>query len=132
MTVEDILREAIRGEIESYQLYSKAVDLVRTAHIKDLLRELAQEELAHKAALEKFLANPDHEPKRLVVEWPAQWPQPASGTWTMIEADSVYPVLEKEYRRRRLAAVLPRDGRVEAMLLPLSIEVFEWTDGAAR
>jgi rubrerythrin len=58
MTVEEILQEAIQGEVESYELYSGAVALVRAAHIQDLLRELAQEELGHKAALEKMLARP--------------------------------------------------------------------------
>ena len=58
MDVQEILREAIQGEIESYELYTDAVKLVETAHIKDLLRELAQEELGHKAALERILANP--------------------------------------------------------------------------
>jgi rubrerythrin len=59
VTVEQILREAIQGEVESYELYTGAVDLVREQHIKELLRELAQEELGHKAALEKMLAEPD-------------------------------------------------------------------------
>lgn len=58
MTIRDILQEAIQGEVESYELYSNAVQMVRTDHIKDLLRDLAQEELGHKAALEKMLANP--------------------------------------------------------------------------
>ncbi len=58
MRVEEILREAIQGEIESYELYTRAVDLVETAHIKDLLRDLAQEELGHKTILEKMLADP--------------------------------------------------------------------------
>lgn len=58
MTVEGILSEAIQGEIESYELYSTAVELVQAEHIKQLLRELAQEELGHKAALERMLANP--------------------------------------------------------------------------
>jgi rubrerythrin len=58
MTIEQILREAIQGEIESYELYTGAVDLVRTEHIKVLLRELAQEELGHRTALEKLLADP--------------------------------------------------------------------------
>jgi rubrerythrin len=58
MEIQEILREAIQGEIESYELYTGAVEMVETAHIKDLLRELAQEELGHKAALERILANP--------------------------------------------------------------------------
>ena len=58
MTVEQILREAIQGEADAYELYSGAAEKVRAEHIKELLRELAQEELGHKAALEKLLANP--------------------------------------------------------------------------
>lgn len=57
-TVEGILREAIQGEVESYELYTYAVNRVRTTHIQDALRQLAQEELGHKAKLEKMLANP--------------------------------------------------------------------------
>ncbi len=59
MTIEEILREAIQGEVESYELYTGAVEMVRAQHIKELLGELAQEELGHKAALERLLANPD-------------------------------------------------------------------------
>jgi rubrerythrin len=59
VTIEQILREAIQGEVESYELYTSAVELVREQHIKELLGELAQEELGHKAALEKMLAQPD-------------------------------------------------------------------------
>jgi len=58
MTIEQILREAIQGEADAYELYTRAVDLVRAEHIKELLGELAQEELGHKVALEKLLANP--------------------------------------------------------------------------
>ena len=59
MTIETILREAVQGEVEAYELYTNAVDLVRADHIKEVLRELAAEELGHKNALEKLLANPD-------------------------------------------------------------------------
>jgi len=59
VTIKEILREAIQGEIESYELYTRAVEMVRAQHIKELLGELAQEELGHKAALERLLANPD-------------------------------------------------------------------------
>jgi rubrerythrin len=59
MTVEEILREAIQGEIESYQLYTDTAGKVREAHVKEALRELAQEEQGHRLALEKMLADPD-------------------------------------------------------------------------
>jgi rubrerythrin len=58
MKIEAILQEAIQGEVESYELYIRAVDLVQTDHIKGLLRELAEEELGHKAALEKMRDDP--------------------------------------------------------------------------
>jgi len=58
MSIEEILREAIQGEIESHELYTNAVNLVKQEHVKETLRQLAQEELGHKAALEKMLASP--------------------------------------------------------------------------
>ena len=58
MTVEQILQEAIQGELKSYELYTKAVNLVQAEHLKQLLRELAQEELGHKGSLERMLADP--------------------------------------------------------------------------
>jgi rubrerythrin len=58
MTVEEVLREAIQGEIESQQLYTDAANIVQAEHVKQALRELVQEELGHQAALEKMLANP--------------------------------------------------------------------------
>jgi len=58
MTVEKILKDAIKGEIEAYELYTNSAELVQTEHIKALLRELAQEELGHKVALERMLTDP--------------------------------------------------------------------------
>ena len=58
MTIEEVLHDAIRGEEESYALYTNAVRLVQAEHIKGLLRELAQEELGHKVSLERMLADP--------------------------------------------------------------------------
>jgi rubrerythrin len=57
-TIEEILQEAIEGEIESHKLYTDAVSLVDTPHVKDALRELAQEELGHRTALERMLLSP--------------------------------------------------------------------------
>ncbi len=65
MTIKEILQEAIQGEIASYELYMNAMNLVRAEHIKETLHDLAQEELAHKAALEKMLANPDALPRQV-------------------------------------------------------------------
>jgi rubrerythrin len=55
---EDILRRAVQREIESYELYTNALRLVQAGHIKEALGQLAQEELGHKAKLEKMLDNP--------------------------------------------------------------------------
>ncbi len=59
MTIKEILSDAIQGEAEAYDLYTKAQAMVQTEHIKALLRELAQEELGHRNVLERMLANPD-------------------------------------------------------------------------
>jgi len=58
VTIEKILRDAIQGEADAYELYTNTATLVQAEHIKGLLRELAQEELGHKIILEKMLANP--------------------------------------------------------------------------
>jgi len=73
-----------------------------------------------------FISNPQHEPIRLIVPWPAAWSRPTSGTWRMVEADSVYPVLAPEYRRRTLDAPMPSSGRLDVILPPLSVHLFEW------
>ena len=53
-----VLRDAIQSEIASYELYTKAVDLVEAQNVKGMLRELAAEEQGHRAALEKMLTSP--------------------------------------------------------------------------
>ena len=58
MTIETVLMDAIQGEADAYELYMNAVTLVQAEHIKELLRELAQEEMGHKTTLERMLANP--------------------------------------------------------------------------
>jgi len=72
VTVEEVLSQAIQGEIEAHKLYSDAVEWVREEHVKGALRELAQEELGHKAALEKLQANPSQ------IHWEVQKLQQAS------------------------------------------------------
>jgi rubrerythrin len=56
--IKDILREAIQSEREAFELYTRAVDLVQAEHIKEMLHELARQELGHEASLENWLANP--------------------------------------------------------------------------
>lgn len=59
-TIEEILKEAIQGEIESHELYTNAVNLVKAEHVRETLRQLAKEELGHKAVLERMLASPSN------------------------------------------------------------------------
>jgi len=73
-----------------------------------------------------FVANPADEPVCLRLEWPAAWPLPQGGTRTTLDADSFFPVLESEYRLRTGAVPRPENGGVETMLLPRSIQLFEW------
>jgi rubrerythrin len=53
--IEDIIQQAIAREEDSYALYTKAREMVRQPHVKDLLEDLAQAELGHKAKLEGLL-----------------------------------------------------------------------------
>ena len=53
--VEEIIQQAIAREEDSYALYTKAKGMVRPTHVRDLLEDLAQAELGHKAKLEGLL-----------------------------------------------------------------------------
>ena len=57
-SIDTILQEAIQGETESYGLYAGLVDRVKAPQVKEALQQLAQEELGHKASLEKMLSGP--------------------------------------------------------------------------
>jgi len=68
--VEEIIQQAIAREEDSYALYTKAKEMVGPSHVKDLLEDLAQAELGHKAKLEGLLKEdvekaiaPDHREK---------------------------------------------------------------------
>jgi rubrerythrin len=56
--IEQILKDAVESEIESYELYTHAIDMVEAEHVRQALRQLAKEELGHKATLERMLASP--------------------------------------------------------------------------
>jgi len=56
MTVEGIIRRAIRFEEDAYSFYTEASEMVKLPHIKDMLNELAGEEVKHKEKLEDLLA----------------------------------------------------------------------------
>lgn len=54
--MQDVLRTAIQREIDAYNLYSAAAASVEAAHTKELLKDLAAQELGHRNRLESLLA----------------------------------------------------------------------------
>jgi rubrerythrin len=56
ITVEGIIRRAIRFEEDAYNFYTGASEMVKLPHVKDILNELAGEEVKHKEKLEELLA----------------------------------------------------------------------------
>ena len=55
-TVEEILEQAIQFEVEAYEFYMGAVDMVKQSHIKDSMKDMAAEEVKHKERLQALLA----------------------------------------------------------------------------
>jgi len=56
MTVEGIIQRAIRFEEDAYNFYTGASEMVKLPHVRDMLNELAGEEVKHKEKLEGLLA----------------------------------------------------------------------------
>jgi len=52
--LEEILRQAIRFEEESYALYTNALQTTQVADARSMLEELAQQELGHKKKLQRL------------------------------------------------------------------------------
>jgi len=55
--MDNILRTAIRREIDAYNLYSSAAEMAATPHAKDVLTDLANQEAGHRNRLERLLAD---------------------------------------------------------------------------
>ena len=53
--LERILNQAIHFEEDSCQFYTKAMPMVKRPHIKDVLQELANQEVKHKQRLQSLL-----------------------------------------------------------------------------
>lgn len=56
MTVEGIIQRAIQVEEDAYRFYTTASEMVEPPHVRDMLKELAGEEVKHKEKLEELLA----------------------------------------------------------------------------
>ncbi|MBM3188424.1 MAG: hypothetical protein FJZ90_06850 [Chloroflexi bacterium] len=54
--IQDILRTAIQREIDAYTLYNTTAERVDASHSKELLQDLAAQELGHRKRLESLLA----------------------------------------------------------------------------
>jgi len=54
--VQQVLRTAIQREIDAHNLYNSAVEIVDNAQAKEMLKDLAAQELGHRAKLESLLA----------------------------------------------------------------------------
>ncbi len=54
--MQNILRTAIQREIDAYTLYSSTADMVEAPHAKQMLKELATQEVGHCKKLEALLA----------------------------------------------------------------------------
>jgi rubrerythrin len=63
MTVEGIIRRAIRFEEDAYDFYTGTSEMVKLPHVKEMLNELAGEEVKHKEKLEGLLAG---EPQQII------------------------------------------------------------------
>ena len=55
-TVEGIIQQAIRFEEDAYDFYTGTSETAKLPHVKDMLNELAGEEVKHKEKLEGLLA----------------------------------------------------------------------------
>jgi rubrerythrin len=55
-TVEGIIQRAIQVEEDAYNFYAGASEMVKLPHVKEMLSELAGEEVKHKEKLEELLA----------------------------------------------------------------------------
>jgi rubrerythrin len=61
MTVEGIIQRAIQVEEDAYSFYTEASEMVKLPHVRDMLNELAGEEVKHKEKLEELLAGDNTE-----------------------------------------------------------------------
>ena len=56
VTIEEILEQTIQFEVEAYDFYMGALDMVKQPHIKDAMKDMAAEEVKHKERLQALLA----------------------------------------------------------------------------
>ncbi|HDP97557.1 MAG TPA: hypothetical protein ENN22_00025 [bacterium] len=60
LTFEGALKLAIVAEIDAYNLYNDTSEKIKNPASKEMLKELAQQEMGHRKSLEKVLKNRDY------------------------------------------------------------------------
>ena len=55
-TIEEILEQAIQFEVEACDFYMGAVDMIKQPHIKQVMKDMAAEEVKHKERLQALVA----------------------------------------------------------------------------
>ena len=74
-TVEEVLRKAIQSEAESRVYFAKLAERAATPQVKKRLLDLAEEQLLHRAKLERMYREamkkdaPDPEPVKIEIPW---------------------------------------------------------------
>ncbi len=58
-TYQQIIKDAIQGEIEAHQFYQALADKVTDGHLREMFRAFAGEEFKHRRILEGFKEKPD-------------------------------------------------------------------------
>ena len=58
MEIEQIFSDAILGEIEAYEFYQSVYERVADKTVKEVFKQLAQEERGHQELLERFKYDP--------------------------------------------------------------------------
>jgi rubrerythrin len=54
LTIKEIISKAIDFEQDAYEFYTDAIEMVKHQHIKDALKDLADQEVEHKTKLQKL------------------------------------------------------------------------------
>ena len=74
-TVEEVLRQAIRSEVETRLFYQKLAERAATPDVRTRMQQLADVELVHRAKLERkyrdLLGTPPPDPGPVTVDLPA-------------------------------------------------------------
>lgn len=60
MTIKDALRVAINEEVKAYNLYKKTSEKVKNEGSRQMLTELANEEMKHRKILEEIVTSEDY------------------------------------------------------------------------